>query len=135
MSQRKKKTIQRSERVELEFLEGVRRRVPGHEPLLQALGHLYTKVGRLQDGLEVDRELTQLAPQEASNWYNLACSHALLEDREAALAALARAVALGFNHVELMAKDDDLASLRGDAAFEAILRRATAAHKHAPRHK
>jgi hypothetical protein len=51
MSEPTSKPVQRPQRLEMQFLEGVRRRVPGHEPVLQALGHLYTRVGRYEDGL------------------------------------------------------------------------------------
>lgn len=129
MSQRPKKTLQRPQRVELEFLEGVRRRVPGHEPVLQALGHLYTRVGRFQDGLEVDQELTRLDPAAPQNWYNLACSHALLAEREAALAALKRAIDLGYDDADWMREDKDLISLRDDPAFQSLLNRAARAQR------
>ncbi|MCZ7592568.1 MAG: hypothetical protein M5U15_10670 [Kiritimatiellae bacterium] len=129
MSQRPQKPIQRRQRIELEFLEGVRRRVPGHEPVLQALGHLYTRVGRIEDGLEVDRELTKLEPSDPQNWYNLACSHALLGEREAALAALERAINLGYDDADWMREDEDLLSLRSDPAFQTLLKRLSNQHR------
>lgn len=109
------------QRVELEFLEALRRRCPSHEPILEALGHLYTRAGRYQDGLQIDLELTRLRPSESENWYNLACSYALLAQRDKALAALERAVDLGYTDGEWMRSDPDMASLREDQAFKAIL--------------
>ncbi|HMP74683.1 MAG TPA: hypothetical protein PKE12_00160 [Kiritimatiellia bacterium] len=126
MNEPTSKPVQRPQRLELEFLEGVRRRVPGHEPVLQALGHLYTRVGRYQDGLQVDLELTRLQPRESQNWYNLGCSQALVGQRTEALASLTRAVELGYADVEWMRKDGDLESLRGDPAFDALCQRAAA---------
>ena len=126
MSDPTSKPVQRPQRLELEFLEGVRRRVPGHEPVLQALGHLYTRVGRYEDGLQVDLELTRLKPDDPQNWYNLGCSQALMGRRAEAVAALSRAVDAGYADAEWMRKDADLESLRGDPAFEALLQRAAA---------
>ena len=108
-------------RLEVEFLEALRRRCPAHEPILEALGHLYTRAGRFQDGLQVDLELTRLRPEDSENWYNLACSHALLGSREDALAALNRAMHCGYDDAEWMEADPDLASLRKDPTFQGIL--------------
>lgn len=124
MSERSSKPVQRPQRLELEFLEGIRRRVPNHEPVLSALGHLYTRVGRYQEGLQVDLELTRLQPRVPQNWYNLGCSHALLGERALALSALERAVDLGYQDVDWMQKDKDLVSLHGDPVFDALVRRA-----------
>ena len=110
-------------RLEVEFLEALRRRCPAHEPILEALGHLYTRTGRFQDGLQVDLELTRLRPEDSENWYNLACSHALLRAREDALAALDRAVQCGYDDAAWMETDPDLASLRKDATFQSLLQK------------
>lgn len=123
MSLPRRKPVQKPQRLELQFLEGVRRRVPGHEPVLQALGHLYTRVGRYEDGLNVDLELTRLQPDEPQNWYNLGCSYALIGERTKALAALQRSADLGYADAAWMKKDRDLDSLRGDPAFEALLQK------------
>ena len=56
--------------------------------------------------------------------YNLACVAALRGDRRQALDWLARAVDHGLKDADHMAKDDDLKSLRGDPAFEALVARA-----------
>ena len=41
------------------------------------LGGLYTKQGRIADGLKMDRKLVRLRPDNATAHYNLACSLAL----------------------------------------------------------
>lgn len=123
MSDASSKPVQKTHRLELQFLEGVRRRVPGHEPVLQALGHLYTRVGRYADGLQIDLELTRLQPEDDQNWYNLACSYALIGDRPNALSALERAIQLGYDDADWMRKDKDLANLHGDPAFEELVKR------------
>ena len=60
MTTRGKKRVTRAQRVELGFLEAVRRRCPGNPFVLKPLGDLYTRVGRVDDGLSVDLELTTM---------------------------------------------------------------------------
>lgn len=108
-------------RVEVEFLEALRRRCPGHQPILEALGHLYTRAGRFQDGLQVDQELTRMRPHDPESWYNLACSYALVGTPDEALAALRQAIGCGYHDVDWMTNDDDLASLRRHPEFQKLV--------------
>ena len=118
-----KKTVRREHRLEIEFLEGIARRCPGHEPMLEALGHLYSKVGRHEDGLKIDQVLTERQPGNPENWYNLACSFALVRRPDDALNALDRAVNLGYRDAEWLIKDDDLKPLHTDPRFRKIIGR------------
>jgi len=59
--------------------------------------------------------------------YNGACAYALLGDTEQALQLLDRAVAHGRGSLAWIEHDDDLAALRGDPGYEAILGRIRAA--------
>ena len=117
-----RKDSRRQDRVELGFLEGVRRRIGDEPGLLKALGDLYTKVGRLEEGLVVDRKLARLCPGESLVWYNLGCSYALTQQPRKAIAALARAVKLGYRDAEWMRRDADLRSLHPEERFRALLR-------------
>jgi tetratricopeptide (TPR) repeat protein len=56
--------------------------------------------------------------------YNIACVHALMNNRDAALDALANAVAAGFSQVQTLETDTDLADLREDPRFKNILEQA-----------
>lgn len=97
--------------------------MPHHEPVLQALGHLYTRVGRYEDGLKVDLELTRLQPDNPQNWYNLGCSYALTGNFDKAFESLNKAIDLGYDDADWMRKDEDLAPLREDPRFVALLAR------------
>lgn len=55
--------------------------------------------------------------------YNLACARALLGEREAALAALERAVDAGFTDAGSLSGDEDLASLRDEPRFRGLVER------------
>ncbi len=57
-----------------------------------------------------------------TDWYNLACFRALCGEREWAVAALRRAVRLGWTDGDYARADRDLASVRGMEVFEAALR-------------
>ena len=116
-----KPRVRREQRVEMNFLEGVRRRCPKHLPTLEALGHMFTQSGRYEDGLRVDLELTGQRPDEPLYWYNLACSYALTRRDGDALAALQRAIDLGYRDLQWLMQDEDLRSLRFDPRFIAIL--------------
>jgi TolB-like protein len=55
--------------------------------------------------------------------YNGACAFAILNDKDKALQLLDRAVSNGRGNLTWFEHDDDLANLRGDPAFEAIVNR------------
>lgn len=103
--------------MEMRFLEGVRSRCPDNIRVLEALGDLYTKIGKYGEGLDVDLQVIKLRPYDETAWYNLACSYALTGRRDEAIAALRKAVKLGYRDFQWMKKDPDLKSLRSDPRF------------------
>ena len=106
---------------EINFFESVHRRCPGYVEVIELLGGLYTKTGRIADGLKMDRKLVRLQPKNATAHYNLACSLAQSERPLDALDALRTAVALGYTDYEWMRQDPDLKPVAHDAAFQEIL--------------
>ena len=117
--------IDQTDLVELDFLERLAVRLPRDVELLKVLGDAYTRVGRYEKGLDIDRQLAALSPEDAEVWYNLGCSLALLEFRDEALKALSNAVTLGYRDHEWMSRDNDLRSLREEQAFQSLIRRIT----------
>jgi Flp pilus assembly protein TadD len=103
--------------------EEARRADPDDLMTLSWLGTAYTRVGRVEDGLEIDRALVRLLPDDAIARYNLACSLALLGRPDDAFAALEDAVRLGYRDVDHLREDEDVDSLRGDPRFREIVRR------------
>ena len=73
---------------EIEFFEAVHRRCPDYLDVVGLLGGLYTKVGRIADGLKMDRKLVRLDPENPTAHYNLACSLALCKKRPDAIRSL-----------------------------------------------
>jgi tetratricopeptide (TPR) repeat protein len=96
---------------------------PEDLPALYWLGHAYTSLGRYEEGLEVDIRLTDLRPDDATARYNLGCSFALLGRAEEAFETLERAIDLGYREPDHMRGDPDLASIREDPRFVAMLER------------
>jgi tetratricopeptide (TPR) repeat protein len=104
----------------IQFMEGLVRRDPAYVDALQLLGDHYTQRGRFTEGLHVDERLAQLEPENPTVFYNLACSYSLTGEFDRALAALDRALDLGYRDFNWLAKDADLKKLRAQPAFAAI---------------
>lgn len=107
---------------EIRFFESVLRRNPGYSDVIEILGGLYTKTGRIADGLRMDRKLVRLQPQNATAHYNLACSLALSRRRAAAIRSLKQAVDLGYQDYDWMSQDPDLEGLKNSPEFKSLLR-------------
>jgi len=106
-----------------EFLEVAVRHRPNNVEALAELGHVYTRLGRLEEGLEVDRLLVSLVPDNPTVHYNLACSLALSGRSSEALDSLEAAIRLGYSDAGFLLEDADLDSLRQDPRFADLLRR------------
>ena len=106
---------------EIAFYERLLQDHPDFPDALIALGEAYTRHGWHEKGLAVDLKLTQLKPEHPTVWYNLACSLSLLKRYDEALEALRRSTLLGYNDVQHLLKDPDLASLRQIPKFRRFL--------------
>ena len=115
------KTPKPDPQFEIEFFEAIYRRCPDYTEVVGLLGGLYTKVGRVADGLRMDRKLVKLEPDNATAHYNLACSLALCKKRPDALKSLRKAVSLGYNDRDWMEQDPDLEILKNDPEFRSLL--------------
>lgn len=113
---------------EIAFFEGIERRLPHYCEVLEILGSLYTRVGRINDGLRIDRRLIHLCPDNATARYNYACSLALRGQLADALRSLRLAITLGYDDREWMRKDPDLKALRSHPAFLKLLSTLKTAH-------
>jgi tetratricopeptide (TPR) repeat protein len=103
------------------FFEAVLRHDRQCVEVIEILGGLYTKLGRIADGLKMDRKLVRLQPSNATAHYNLACSLALSKRNAEALRSLRDAVALGYRDFEWMSHDPDLQGLKRNAEFRALV--------------
>lgn len=106
---------------EIRFFESVLRRDRNYANVVEILGGLYTRQGRLSDGLKMDRRLVKLQPENATAHYNLACSLALSKRKSDALNELRRAVQLGYRDFDWMQQDPDLEPLKAHPDFQRLL--------------
>lgn len=97
---------------EIGFFESIYKRDPRYEDVIAILGGLYTKTGRIADGLKMDRRMVKLCPEDSTARYNLACSLALSERHRDALKVLREAVEIGYADYDWMENDPDLHCLR-----------------------
>jgi len=106
--------------VEISFLQGLRARMPHDVELLKILGDDYTKVGRYEEGLEIDFDLVRLLPKDPIVYYNLACSLSLLNRLKESSEALIKAIQCGYLDWNWLQKDSDLKNLRASDEFQAV---------------
>ncbi len=115
------KTPKPDTQFEIDFFEAVHRRCPSYVDVVGLLGALYTKAGRIADGLKMDRKLVRLDPENPTAHYNLACSLALSKKRPDALRSLRKALSLGYDDLDWMEQDPDLEMLKQDPEFRQLL--------------
>jgi tetratricopeptide (TPR) repeat protein len=88
---------------------------------LTFLAQVFSRQGRHQEGLDLDRRLVALRPENAIASYNLACSLALTSEFDGALEELRRAVSLGYHDADHVAGDTDLDGLRDHPGFADLI--------------
>ncbi len=106
---------------EIKFYEGILKQRPSFTQALVALGDAYTKRGLFEKGLEVDKRLADLRPDDSIAWYNLACSYSLINDIESGLKAINKSLLLGYEDFSFLEKDPDLENLRQDIRFKDLI--------------
>ena len=111
---------QRDLDIEIQFLEGVVRRDRRYVEALQLLGDDYTRRGRFKDGLQVDRRLARLCPEDPLVHYNLACSFSLTEEFRKSAHALRKAIQRGYRDFDHLRRDNDLEPLRQTDLYASI---------------
>jgi hypothetical protein len=99
----------------------VLRRDPSYVDVLRVLGHELTEKGLHLRGLQIDKRLVRLRPDDPLARYNLACSYALLHHNRLAVQALRKAIELGYEDREHLERDSDLDGLRNDPEFHEFL--------------
>ena len=89
---------------EIEFYGSILERQPDYVDVLRVMGNNLTLKGRYAQGLQIDKRLVQLRPNDPLAHYNLACSYALPNRTEQALKILRRAVEAGISGLHFCAK-------------------------------
>lgn len=106
---------------EIGFYEKILQDNPDFLDALIAIGDAYTKAGRYEDGLKIDRRLSELKPLDPMVHYNLACSYSLLKNADSCLDTLKKAIELGYDDFGFMEADSDLNFIREDRRYRELL--------------
>lgn len=107
----------------VDFYEVVTARQPENLEALAELAQAHTRLGQWERGLELDRRLARIMPEDPTIRYNLSCSLALTNRTLEALEALEEAVALGYDDVEYLLSDPDMEPLKDEPRFVELVRR------------
>jgi Flp pilus assembly protein TadD len=79
------------------------------------------RLGSRDEGLRWAERALAIDPRDAGVRYNVACLYALEGAADKALQALEEVVRAGFGNKAWFRRDPDLASLRGDPRFQALV--------------
>jgi len=85
---------------------------PGFREALYSLALIYAGQGRDTEALAALQAILDAHPGDTDALYNTACIHAKLGRTEQAVQALEEAMARGFDNIELIRTDPDLANIR-----------------------
>lgn len=110
---------------DIAFYEQVYAHVDDYPEVIELLGGLYTRAGRIVDGWRMDWQMVRLQPDNPTARYNLACSLALMGKGSDALRVLRQAIARGYQDVRWLKKDPDLKSLHANPAFQKLVHELT----------
>ena len=103
------------------FYEAILERNPNNITVLRRLVEAVARCGCYDRSLALGQRLVELQPLDFIAHYNLACSHAMLNQVTAGLNALERALRLGYSDLAHLEADSDLDALRLDPRFDKIL--------------
>jgi tetratricopeptide (TPR) repeat protein len=84
-------------------------------------GLLYVKIEAYPEAVEAYQHAMALQPDWATPYYNAACAAALMEDVEHACTWLARAIGLRESYRAMAVRDPDLAAIRHNSRFRALV--------------
>jgi tetratricopeptide (TPR) repeat protein len=108
---------------DIDFYASLLEREPNYVDVLRRQGELLTCQGQHQRALAIDLRLAALCPDDCVVLYNLACSLALVGQGDEAIEVLGRAIAAGYDDLDHLMTDTDLAALHQHPQFEPLLRR------------
>ena len=106
---------------EIEFCHSILKRDPKDLVTMELLAGFCTRSGLIDEGLDWDRKIVDLDPENAVSHYNLACSLALKNRADEAIERLRVALERGYRDLSWMLKDPDLTNLHNNPGFSALV--------------
>lgn len=106
---------------EIEFFEKLLKDNPDFIDALIPLAEAYTKAGEYEKGLDIDKRLSKILPDDPVVRYNLACSYSLVGRIDEAFEALHAAIGMGYNDFRHMDADPDLSGVRNDQRYQKMI--------------
>lgn len=100
---------------------------PNDLSVLMGMAWCFKRTGRLPRAIECMERAYRACPDEAIVLYNLACYHALAEDKPQALSWLGRAIRMERSLRTLIPEETDFDRLRDDPDFQFIVEAGAAA--------
>ena len=85
------------------------------------LGRTLHGLKRYREAIDANLKAVKGEPQRAKASFNLACSYALIGEKDKAIESAAQAVSAGYRVKWSYENDPDLESLRGDKRFQSLL--------------
>ena len=113
--------MKKDDQFEIEFSRSILKRDPDNISVMEMLAGFLTKAGLIDEGLEWDRKIVELDPENAVSHYNLACSLALKNRAEDAIMRLREALERGYRDFDWLMEDPDLQNLHKEPAFSALI--------------
>jgi transcriptional regulator GlxA family with amidase domain len=86
-----------------------------------SLGRTLHRLKRYEEAIAAHLEAVKGAPQRRIALFNLSCEYALTGQRDKALETMAQAIEAGFRYKWAYEEDEDLAAIRDDARFKALV--------------
>ena len=108
---------------EIELFRGVLKRRPDYVDVLRVLGNNLAARGERKESLAIDKKLVKLRPNDPTVRYNYACSLCVLGKKDEAIDQLEQALALGYDQIQYLTEDRDLAPLHRHPRFLKMLER------------
>ena len=108
---------------DIDFYACLLEREPNYVDVLRRQGELLTCQGQHVTALAIDRRLAALCPHDCLVLYNLACSLSLVGGCDEAIGALKQAIAAGYDDLDHLMADTDLAALHQHPQFGPLRRR------------
>jgi len=113
---------------EIGFFEKILKEDPNFIEALQALAGIYTSIGEYQKGLQLDKRLSSILPEDELAHYNLACSYSLTGILDKSLQELEISFKLGYQDWHHLKQDKDFENLRKNDKTASVLKKLIATY-------